>query len=225
MSGVSAVWCVNFVRTGLEGGHRNGLSKEGSMTRLPPIGPEELTDKQRLLFEAMSVGVSAKYDAFITTRADGALLGPWNAWLHDPELGEAFWTVTQAMTKARRIPEAPRQVAILVTGAHFGAAYEIYAHGAVASARLAMSERRIATLAAGERPEDLDAGEAVAHDVAKALLRGGVLADPLYALAMKRFGQEGVNELIYLVGHYCFVSMTLNGFAIPVPTQAPTRSR
>jgi hypothetical protein len=31
------------------------------------------------------------------------------------------------------------------------------------------------------------------------------------------FGQPGVSELIYLVGHYCFVSMTLNGFDVPAP--------
>jgi 4-carboxymuconolactone decarboxylase len=185
--------------------------------RLPPIAPSDLSPEQETLFEDMRAGVAAKYGGFITHCDDGAMLGPWNAWLHDPELGRAFWTVTQAMTKARRIPDAARQVAILVVGAHFGAAYEIYAHGAVAAAAHGMSPRRIATLAAGGRPEDLDDDEAVAHDVAKALLCGGVLAEPLYVLALDRFGQLGVNELIYLVGHYCFVSITLNGFAVPVP--------
>jgi hypothetical protein len=191
--------------------------KEKPMTRLPPIAPAELTEAQRPLFEAMTAGVAAKYQTFTTVREDGALLGPWNAWLHDPEIGTAYWGVTQALTAAKRIPDAARQVAILVVGAHFGAAYEIYAHGAVAASAHGMSARRIATLAAGERPEDLDDDEAIAHDVAKALLRGGVLADPLYAQALARFGQAGTNELIYLVGHYCFVSMTLNGFGIPVP--------
>ena len=187
------------------------------MTRLPPIPPAELTEAQRPLFDAMTAGVAAKYQTFTTVREDGALLGPWNAWLHDPDIGTAYWGVTQALTAAKRIPDPARQVAILVVGAHFRAAYEIYAHGAVAASAHGMSTRRIATLAAGERPEDLDDDEAIAHDVAKALLRGGVLADPLYAQALVRFGQAGTNELIYLVGHYCFVSMTLNGFGIPVP--------
>lgn len=190
---------------------------EKPMSRLPPIAPSDLTDAQRPLFEAMTAGVAAKYQTFTTVREDGALLGPWNAWLHDPEIGQAYWGVTQALTAAKRIPDPARQVAILVVGAHFGAAYEIYAHGAVAASAHGMSARRIATLAAGERPEDLDDDEAIAHDVVKALLRGGILADPLYAQALARFGQAGANELIYLVGHYCFVSMTLNGFGIPVP--------
>lgn len=186
--------------------------------RLPPIAPASLTDAQRPLFEAMREGVSAKYDAFVTTREDGALLGPWNAWLHDPELGQGFWTVTQTMTRAPRIPDGPRQVAILATGARFGATYEIYAHGAVARSVHGMSDRRIATLAAGERPDDLDDEEAIAFDVAVALTRGGPLAAPLYDRAVALFGQGGANELFYLVGHYCFVSITLNAYDVPVPT-------
>lgn len=185
--------------------------------RLPPISPTDLNSEQRPLFESMRDGVSAKYDSFITRRSDGAMLGPWNAWLHDPELGNALWTVTQAMTKARRIPDAARQVAILAVGSHFKAAYEIYAHAAVARSKHGMTERRLATLAAGERPDDLDDDEAVAFDVAAALVRGGVLPTVLYDRAVTAFGQAGANELFYLVGHYAFVSVTLNAYDVPVP--------
>jgi hypothetical protein len=31
------------------------------------------------------------------------------------------------------------------------------------------------------------------------------------------FGKDGAAELIYLVGLYCLVSVTLNGFDVPVP--------
>jgi 4-carboxymuconolactone decarboxylase len=80
----------------------------------------------------MKTRVLAKCSAFTTMRDDGALLGPWNAWLHDPELGKAFWTVTEALTHTRRIPDPARQIDILVVGSRFGADYEIYAHSAVA---------------------------------------------------------------------------------------------
>jgi 4-carboxymuconolactone decarboxylase len=45
--------------------------------RLPPIAPTALSPAQRALYEDMKAGVSAKYDAFVTMRDDGALLGPW----------------------------------------------------------------------------------------------------------------------------------------------------
>ena len=38
-----------------------------------------------------------------------------------------------------------------------------------------------------------------------------------YRQAVQAFGQHGAAELIYLVGLYCLVSITLNGFNVPVP--------
>jgi 4-carboxymuconolactone decarboxylase len=188
--------------------------------RLPPIAPNALNAAQRPLYDDMKAGVTSKYDAFVTMREDGALLGPWSAWLHQPEVGAAFWTVTKAMTAFKVLPDGVRQLVILVVGARFKAAYEIYAHAAVAKARHEISDARLATLAAGERPGDLTEQEAAGYDVAVALMNGGVLPEPTYRHALALFGQKGVAELIYLVGHYCFVSTTLNGFAIGVPDDA-----
>jgi 4-carboxymuconolactone decarboxylase len=120
------------------------------------------------------------------------------------------------MTRFRHLPEVSRQIVILVVGAHFRAAYEIYAHSAVGRAA-GISEAQIATITSGHRPLDLSEEAQTAFDVAAALLNGGVLTTPAYQRAIELFGQPGVNELIYLVGHYCFVSITLNGFDIPVP--------
>jgi len=185
--------------------------------RLPPIPPEELAADQKALYDDMKAGVSTKYDAFTTMREDGAILGPWNAWLHQPEVGAAFWTVTKAMTAFKVLPDPVRQIVILVVGARFKAAYELYAHTAVARARHEISDEHLAALAAGRRPPDLSEQEAAAHDAAAALLDGGPLSEPIYRQAVTHFGEDGVAELIYLVGHYCFVSTTLNGFAIGVP--------
>jgi hypothetical protein len=80
-----------------------------------------------------------------------------------------------------------------------------------------MSAERLATLTANLKPADLAADESVAFDLAYALARGGVLPEPVYALAVKTFGQAGTNELIFLVGLYAMVSVTLNGFNVPVP--------
>jgi hypothetical protein len=80
-----------------------------------------------------------------------------------------------------------------------------------------MSAERLATMTADLKPSDLSAEESVAFDLAYALSRGGVLPEPIYALALRTFGQHGLNEMIYLVGLYAMVSTTLNGFNVPVP--------
>lgn len=184
--------------------------------RLPPISPSDLTPEQRPLYEDMKAGIAAKYSSFKTMRDDGAVLGPWSAWLHEPELGTAIWGVTKAMTRFKHLPGSSRQTVILVVGAHFKADYEIYAHSGVAQAA-GVSDQQIAMIIAGNRPPDLTAETEAAYDVATALLQGGTLRAPLYQRAIDVFGPSGTQELIYLVGHYCFVSMTLNGFDIPIP--------
>jgi 4-carboxymuconolactone decarboxylase len=122
--------------------------------RLSFIAPAALSSEQRPLYDEMSAGVAAKYSDFTTMRKDGAILGPWSAWLHDPDLGHALWGATKGMTRFRHLPEMVRQIVILTVGSKFGAAYEIYAHGAVASAN-GMSAERLATIAANLRPTDL----------------------------------------------------------------------
>ena len=184
--------------------------------RLPLIAPADLTPEQRPLYDDMRAGISSNFNAFISEREDGALMGPWNPWLHEPAIGKAIWNLTLAMTANSVLPDNVRQVAILVVGARYDAAYEIYAHIAVAE-RGGMSPERLATLVADLKPVDLGKEESVAFDLAYSLCRGGTLPEPLYRLALATFGQHGVNELIYLVGLYALVSTTLNGFNVPVP--------
>ena len=184
--------------------------------RLPLIAPADLTAEQKPLYDDMKKGIASNFNAFKVLREDGALMGPWNPWLHEPQIGKAIWDLTLAMTANASLPDSVRQIVILVVGARFDAAYEIYAHIAVAE-REGMTEERLATLVANLKPADLAPAESVAFDFAYALVRGGTLPEPLYRLAVATFGQHGTNELIYLVGLYSLVSTTLNGFNVPVP--------
>jgi 4-carboxymuconolactone decarboxylase len=184
--------------------------------RLPLIAPADLSPEQKPLYEDMKTGIASNFNDFKVLADNGALMGPWNPWLHEPVIGKALWDLTKAMSMQATLPDPVRQIAILVTGAHFDAAYEIYAHIAVAE-REQMDAARLSTLCANIKPADLNPEESVAYDVAFALVNGGVLPEPCYRLAVETFGQHGANELIYLVGLYALVSMTLNGFNVPVP--------
>ena len=184
--------------------------------RLPLIAPADLTPEQKALYDDMRKGIASNFNAFQAVRDDGALMGPWNPWLHEPGIGKAIWDLTLAMTANATLAGIVRQIVILVVGARFDAAYEIYAHIAVAE-REGMKPERLATLVADLKPNDLSQDESIAFDVAYKLVRGGTLPEPLYRLAVKTFGQRGTNELIYLVGLYSLVSTTLNGFNVPVP--------
>ncbi len=184
--------------------------------RFTPDRPLDLTPQQKSLYDDMRKGIASNFNAFKVLRKDGALMGPWNPWLHEPGIGKAIWDLTLAMTANATLADNVRQIVILVVGARFDAAYEIYAHIAVAE-REGVKPERLAALVADLKPNDLTAEESVAFDLAYKLVRGGTLPEPLYRLAVNTFGQHGTNEMIYLVGLYSMVSTTLNGFNVPVP--------
>ena len=57
--------------------------------RLPLIAPADLTPEQKALYDDMRKGVASNFNAFKAVRNDGALMGPWNPWLHEPGIGKA----------------------------------------------------------------------------------------------------------------------------------------
>jgi 4-carboxymuconolactone decarboxylase len=64
--------------------------------RLPLIPPSELTPEQKSLYDEMRKGIASNFNAFKVEREDGALMGPWNPWLHEPQIGKAIWNFTLA---------------------------------------------------------------------------------------------------------------------------------
>jgi hypothetical protein len=69
-----------------------------------------------------------------------------------------------------------------VIGAHFRSVYELYPH-AIAAERRGLSDEKLATIVAGQRPVDLTRPEAVAYDFASALVSGAVLPELTYRAA------------------------------------------
>jgi alkylhydroperoxidase family enzyme len=184
--------------------------------RLPLIPPADLTDDQRPLYDDMCEEITRDFAGFKAIDESGALIGPWNAWVRAPQWGRPIWDLVKAVSQNPALPRTVREVAILVTGAHFRSAYEIYAHVVLAENR-GLDDDKLATIVAGERPSNLTREEGIAYDVTSALVCGHVLPALTYKRAVDAFGERGAMELIYLVGVYCLVSVTLNGFDVPVP--------
>src|ERR1700753_1691345 len=117
--------------------------------RLPIVSPDKLSPEQKPLFDDMKQGIARNFQGFVNTRDDGALLGPWNPWLHEPKMGKAVWELTKAMATNPSLPPGVREIAILVTGSHFKSGYELYAHVRVAELK-GLTDDKIATIVAGQ---------------------------------------------------------------------------
>ena len=185
--------------------------------RLPVIAHADVLAEQKPLYDKLHDSIKRYLYDFTTHRPDGTLIGPFNALLHFPKLGDAAWNVFLALNDEPTLPPLAREVVILVTGAAAASIYELYSHEVVA-ARKGLSAAKIRTIAAGQRPPDLtEEEEALAYDVAAVLTRGAQVPMSTYEAAVARFGEKGVADIAYLVGCYGLICNLLNVFDVAVP--------
>lgn len=183
--------------------------------RLPPLPPPSLSTEQQRLYRDITEVVDTSFGELVARRSDGALIGPFNPWLHFPNSARrrAF---NKSLWDFRVLPEVIHQLVILITVANFGARYALDGHEYFAR-RAGLSDAKISSVAAGERPADLTDAERVAYDMAAALNRGGVPPESTYRAAAGRFGEQGAAEIVFLVGCFSMVAVTLNAFDVPLP--------
>ncbi len=184
--------------------------------RLKNIPPSSYTADQQKLGDVLRASIAQHLQGFATSRADGALIGPFNILLHFPELGAAVWNVFSALADRSSLPPSVREIAILLTGPRRSALYELYSHESVALG-IGMAFEKVATLAAGQRPSDLTREESIAFDVVSVLNRGGQIPNTTYRAAVDCFGEKGVAELACTVGCYWIIGCLLNSFDVALP--------
>jgi 4-carboxymuconolactone decarboxylase len=195
------------------------MSSESAMLggRLPLAHRESLSPAQRELFDQMmmmTVVPGAQRAHFQARTDDGQLIGPFNPALLSPAIASSFlqWQLTEV--EHTSLSERPRQAVILTVGAVWQAAYELYAHSAVAR-QAGLSDDAIRALAGGGLPADLSDEEKVAQRIARALSTGHRINESVYREAEAAFGTRGVMDIVLLVGIYHTVCAMLNAFEIP----------
>jgi 4-carboxymuconolactone decarboxylase len=183
------------------------------MSRLDPLDPAELNAEQQALLDAIQSGPRGARHGRI------GLAGPFGVWLRSPTIGAAAQAFGAAVRFRTSLPENVKEVAICTVGAFYRARFEFAVHARLAR-EAGVSEAAIEAIRTGARPPLDDAGEALAHGVADALLREHRLNDDLYRRAQAHFGESGMVELVTIVGYYCQISLTLNAFEVPLPDDA-----
>jgi len=186
------------------------------MMRLKPLPPDSLSPDLRYVHNEIANLITKSQGPVVMLDAQGALLGPFPPMLHFPQFGVPALAFLRSLDNHATLDNRVREVAILTVGGAFGARFQLYVHEIMAAA-FGLSPNIIASLAAGCRPEGLNEQEAIAHDVAAALVKGHVVPASTYNQAVKLLGQDGTGELIFLISGYCLIATVLNGFDMPVP--------
>ncbi len=175
--------------------------------RLPPIPADELSTDQRRAADALAQG------------RRGALFGPFIPMLRSPELLDRAQRLGEYLRYDSALPARLRELAILVTARHFRQAYEWHVH-APAAADAGLAPQTLAALAAGRRPEPLQADEAAVYDFCTELHAAYQVSDATYAAALARLGEQGVIDLCGVCGYYGLLALVMNVARTPLPTGA-----
>jgi len=188
--------------------------------RLELLDPATLdADQARLREELLATrGPDAEAAGFQLVLPDGRLIGPFNAWLRAPAVGQAIRGWAAAVNRYD-LPEDVQQVTILTVGAAWRSPYEIYAHRAEAR-HAGVAEEAIAAILADEPPPGLSAPALTAHRFTRALVVEHDVSDDLYAEAVGAFGQAGLFALVNIIGRYLNTSAILACFRVPAPQPA-----
>jgi 4-carboxymuconolactone decarboxylase len=176
-----------------------------SETRFPPLTPEEMTDEQRAVVEAIQAG----------PRGAG-LRGPFNALLRSPVLCDLVQRVGAYVRFGTSLPAPLNELAICMAGRKWGAQYEFYAHRRL-GIDAGLNPAILDAVAVGQRPTDMSDDEIIVYEFVTDLLSTGQVSDARYGAAMGRFGERGIMDMVGAVGYYSLVSMVLNVARVPLP--------
>ena len=172
--------------------------------RLRDLTREEMSDAQRNAADEAASGKRGRVPA------------PLRAWLHSPEFGARAQRLGEFVRYDTILGPRLSELAILVTARVWTSHYEWYAHKREAL-KAGVEPEIIAALAVRETPALSDAKDRAVYDYATALHGDRVISDELHARAVAQLGEQGVVELVGVLGYYTLVAMTLNAFEIGLP--------
>ena len=174
--------------------------------RLPEMPLEAMTEAQR--------DAVADYKR---TRNTTVFEGPFIPLLRSPELMTNVQRVGEYLRYRSALPRRLSEMAILITARQWCQQFEWCIHSAdAAAAGLATSV--IDAIADGRRPTEAADDEAVLHDFCLELLRNQRVSDVTYTRAVALFDEQGVVDLVGILGYYSLLAMIMNTARTPVRT-------
>jgi 4-carboxymuconolactone decarboxylase len=163
--------------------------------RLPKLSYDQMTPRQR---EA--------HDKHAAKRE--RVSGPYNVWLHSPELMDVVSPLSNYNRWHAALPEKLREFGILVTARYWDAQYSWNAH--VDKARAAgIPQSVIDELAANKVPNFQADDERVYYTFAMEVLKNHFVSDKTFAEARAIFGEKGVVDLIGAIGYFSMLQICL----------------
>ncbi len=184
------------------------------MSRLPYLRYDDLDADGQEVWDGV-VGSRAGQ----LVNADGGLIGPFNAFVHAPDVGRNLSSLGRQLRFGTSMERRLSEIAIITVGARWKAEFEWWAHARMAREH-GVSSAIVDAIGNGDEPPFEADDERTVHAAARQLAETGQLGQDAYDKAQRLLGDAGMVELVSLCGYYTLVSFLLNAFAVPLPPGA-----
>lgn len=187
--------------------------------RLPWPTRDELDGEARRVYDRIVDGPrTSTTSPGAVADDDGRLLGPFNAMLSSPAVGDALQQLGAAIRYGTSLPHRVRELAILTVAAHHRSAFEWHAHRQPARAA-GLTDATLDAVRAGDAAA-LDEPDGLVFRAVRRLLTDRDLDEHTFGEVQDALGVSGAVELVTLVGYYDLLALGMRVFRAPLPDGA-----
>ena len=183
------------------------MKKETGQRRMREPVREGLNEAQQKVFDAIVAGPR------------GSVPAPLAAWLPRPEFMDRAQRLGEYTRYQTSLDRRISEFAILIVARFWRAEFEWWAHKPMAI-KAGLASGIVEQIRLGQTPSFDDPDLATVHEFSIRLLENHEINDAVFARAVDVVGEEGVVDLVGILGYYSLISFTIKAFRVPLPEGA-----
>ncbi|MEW6687834.1 MAG: carboxymuconolactone decarboxylase family protein [Pseudomonadota bacterium] len=165
--------------------------------RMPPLAVDKMSEAQRIAAAELAAGPRKGVN------------GPFIPLIRSPELMDRLQKVGEYLRFQSSLEPRISELVMLVVSREWTQRFEWAVHAPLGR-KAGLQDEVIGALAEGRRPSAMRADEEIAYDFCEELLRTKGVSDTTYRRAAGAFGENGVVDIVGVLGYFTTVSMVLN---------------
>ncbi|MGE5525136.1 MAG: carboxymuconolactone decarboxylase family protein [Rhodospirillaceae bacterium] len=175
--------------------------------RMPRIPPERMTPAQRAAAEELEAGPRGKVQ------------GPYVPIMRSPGFMTPAQKLGEYIRFHCRLDLRLNEMAALMTARHWSQQFEFYVHTPHAL-KAGLPQAVIDAIAEGRRPTEMAEDEETLYDFLTEVFATHGACDATYRRTVDQFGEEGVIDILGIVGYYAMLAMIMNVARTALPDGA-----
>src|SRR5712691_11114904 len=174
------------------------------MSRYREISVAEMNPAQKRIHDQIIAGRRGRFG------------GPFQLLIRAPEICRHAAMLGEHLRWGTSLPDRLSELAIIATARFWRAQYEWYAHAPLAE-KAGVPSAAIEAIRTEGTPLFTAKDEALVYRICSEIFRTQRLSDDSFNEAIAALGEQGLVEVIGVVGYYTLIANTLNVFQVGLP--------